>query len=161
MLLLSQTFFLAPKRAFLYLGGLRPKLSLKGDAINLHEQWMRFALRLPGRAGAGVPNPMVGAVVVKKPPRLAPISGQARRMPRCTLAWPGRKRGAACVAGALQPLRPHPSLHRADHRRGHPPRVVVAMEDRTLCFGPGIERLRQAGSRWSHRGFGGRSQKVE
>ena len=67
MLLLSQTFFLAPKRAFLYLGGLRPKLSLKGDAINLHEQWMRFALRLAetGR-GQTSPNPMVGAVVVKE-----------------------------------------------------------------------------------------------
>ncbi len=152
MLLLSQTFFLAPKRAFLYLGGLRPKLSLKGDAINLHEQWMRFALRLAetGR-GQTSPNPMVGAVVVKEGNLLGFGAHLRAGTPHAevhALNMAGPEAKGATLYVTLEPC---------NHYGRTPPcteriigegirRVVVAMEDpEPFVSGRGIERLRQAG----------------
>ena len=118
----------------------------------MHEQWMRFALRLAetGR-GQTSPNPMVGAVVVKEGNLLGFGAHLRAGTPHAevhALNMAGPEAKGATLYVTLEPC---------NHYGRTPPcteriigegirRVVVAMEDpEPFVSGRGIERLRQAG----------------
>lgn len=120
--------------------------------MSLHEEWMRFALRLAGAArGQTAPNPMVGAVVVKEG-RLLGFGAHLRagtphaEVHALNMAGPEAK--GATLYVTLEPCNHHgrtpPCTERiiAEGIRC----VVVGMADpEPLVSGKGIERLRQAG----------------
>jgi diaminohydroxyphosphoribosylaminopyrimidine deaminase/5-amino-6-(5-phosphoribosylamino)uracil reductase len=118
----------------------------------LDERYMRLALRLAAKgAGRTSPNPMVGAVVVRKGRVVA--TGHHRRAGADHAEVVALKRAGVKAKGATLYL----NLEPCDHYGRTPPcaplvisrgikRVVVGMKDpNPLVSGRGIRRLRRAG----------------
>ena len=122
----------------------------------MHEQWMRFALRLAetGR-GQTSPNPMVGAVVVKEGNLLGFGAHLRAGTPHAevhALNMAGPEAKGATLYVTLEPC---------NHYGRTPPcteriigegirRVVVAMEDpEPFVWGRGLSASAKRGSRWS------------